>query len=60
MTEDAPRWVVVDDDQKVREFTDRKLRTKIREHELDGHELVRGVSEGEDAFRPLHTLDVYH
>ncbi len=59
MAKAPPQWVLVDDEQVVRELTDRKLRRMIREHDLDGHELVRAVGEGEDAFRPLHTLTVY-
>lgn len=50
---------MLDDEQSVRELTDRKLRKLIREHDLGGHELVRGVGEGEDALRPLHTLELY-
>jgi hypothetical protein len=60
VAKETPAWVVVDDDQKVRKLGERKLRRMIREHDLDGHELVRGVSEPESALRPLHTLPAYH
>ncbi len=55
---ESPRWVVYSDDSH-KELTERKLIRRISERDYSGHELIRGIDEGEDALRPLHSHPLF-
>lgn len=53
-----PRWVVYSDDSH-QQLTERKLIRRISERDYSGHELIRGIDEGEEALRPLHSHPLF-